>query len=84
MKGRNFHKLTLSSGQVSFIRYHPTHVIKINSVCYHYHLWSESRQEYVKMETQFVYDDLTNYNWNYLDQYVSRDSDCLHLIDVRI
>ena len=34
------------------------------------------------MRTQFVYDDMTNYNWNYLDQYISRDPDCLNLIDV--
>ncbi|CAB4038099.1 Hypothetical predicted protein, partial [Paramuricea clavata] len=83
MMGRNFHKLTytLSSDQVSFIRYHPTHVINVHPVSYSYRLWSDCTQQYVKMNTPFVHDDLTNYNWNYMDQYIARDQDCLGLIE---
>ncbi|XP_028415172.1 GATOR complex protein DEPDC5-like isoform X2 [Dendronephthya gigantea] len=82
MMGRNFHRLTYtpSENKVSFTRYHPTHVIDECMVSYPYWLWSDCTQEYVRMDTTFVHDDLTHYNWNYMDQYIVRDSEFSSLI----
>ena len=69
---------------MSFTRYHPTHVINVHPVYYPYRLWSECTQQYVGVNTEFIHDDMTNYNWNYMDQYIVRDQDCLNLIDVSL
>jgi hypothetical protein len=67
---------------VSFTKYHPTNVINIHPLIYSYRLWSDCTKQYVRLETSFVHDDMTKYNWNYMDQYIARDPDCKTLIDV--
>lgn len=70
--------------QVSFTRYQPTHVINVPPVFYSYRLWCEFIQQHFKMKTIFNNNDITNYNWNYMDQYIARDPDYLNLIEVSI
>ncbi|XP_038057653.1 GATOR complex protein DEPDC5-like isoform X1 [Patiria miniata] len=71
--GRIFHKLVLHPHQraISVTVYKPRHLTISRPVYYTYQLWSAHNSGYQPSSVNFQPYMLENFNWNYLDNYVS-------------
>ncbi|XP_033627568.1 GATOR complex protein DEPDC5-like isoform X2 [Asterias rubens] len=71
--GRIFHKLVLYPQQraISVTVYKPRHLNTSHPICYTYQLWSAHSAGYQPLSSVFQTYRLENFNWNYLDNYVS-------------
>ncbi|CAH1232902.1 DEPDC5 [Branchiostoma lanceolatum] len=84
--GRNFHKVVASRSRQSCIihvtKYKPRHPSHTNPWGYRFRLWPVYQQVYDPARTEFQHDNLENYNWNYLDNYIcSSGGDDFDLMD---
>ncbi|XP_078600096.1 GATOR1 complex protein DEPDC5-like isoform X7 [Branchiostoma floridae x Branchiostoma japonicum] len=84
--GRNFHKVVASRSRQSYIihvtKYKPRHPSHTNPWGYRFRLWPVYQQVYDPARTEFQHDNLENYNWNYLDNYIcSSGGDDFDLMD---
>ncbi|XP_050411212.1 GATOR complex protein Iml1 isoform X2 [Patella vulgata] len=68
--GRIFHKLTLCGPTITVTRYRPRHSQPKHHYKYLYRFQCPDSNSYDVSWTEFSNEQLENYNWNYLDQYI--------------
>ncbi|XP_059170420.1 GATOR complex protein Iml1-like [Physella acuta] len=80
--GRIYHKLTMQGQTISVTRYWPRHPQPQLSYNYKYRFQAPDSYSYDVSWTNFSSEQLENYNWNHLDQYICTQGDWEHgLID---
>ncbi|XP_015779436.1 PREDICTED: LOW QUALITY PROTEIN: DEP domain-containing protein 5-like [Acropora digitifera] len=79
--GRISHKLTLTSPEVTVIKYRPRHLQVTEPKSYSYRLWIPQRQVFKANKSRFLREEIDSYNWNYLDQHICGDTDFDELIE---
>lgn len=79
--GRISHKLTLTSPEVTVIKYRPRHLQVTEPKSYSYRLWIPQRQVFEANNSRFLHEEIDSYNWNYLDQHICGDTEFDELIE---
>lgn len=69
--GRIFHRLTLNGSTISVTQYRPRHPYPTIKIVYWYRFRAPFHETYEKSLVHFNSEKLENYNWNYLDHYIS-------------
>lgn len=79
--GRISHKLTLTSPEVTVIKYRPRHLQVTGPKSYSYRLWIPQREVFEANKSRFLHEEIDSYNWNYLDQHICGDTEFDELIE---
>jgi len=79
--GRNSHKLSLTSPEVTVTKYRPRHQQGVQPKNYSYRLWIPQRKVFEPNEGRFLHQEMDGYNWNYLDQNICGDQEFDELIE---
>lgn len=68
--GRIYHKLNLTGPTITVTRYRPRHPYAQKNIHYRYRFNSPDSENYDVSWCTFSNNQLENYNWNYLDNYI--------------
>lgn len=78
--GRNFHRLKLNGNStISVTQYRPRHPYPTIKIDYWYRFQAPFHDTYEKSIVHFKSEQLENYNWNYLDNYISSRGEAFEL-----
>ncbi|XP_013383589.1 GATOR complex protein DEPDC5 [Lingula anatina] len=68
--GRIYHKVNLTGPEITVVRYRPRHPYTLRTVHYKYRFKCPDSVNYDVSWVTFKNQQLENYNWNYLDNYI--------------